>query len=258
MTVWVSDNKGSVRKWANIHLESPGRKTMPAIKCPIDGCEYTTDDVEATIAAALLNCHPSKHALSRNQTWKTFDEKFHWIQVHEEGKRAQSHLNTSSISAHKSIYQQAKKRSYLSQQSERPMDQRDNCHPQPRTSPASRSGCPGCGSQSHGWGTLLPRKENCPHWLTVCRNCVMNFVLYHYCNLILVIWSAYIGRAVWYFRDLCVCIPSAGSVATGRLGLFTLTAAIFERPSPPLREQSSMIKLWLNHIITRLTPCLKV
>ena len=51
------------------------------------------------------------------------------------------------------------------------MGQRDNRHPQPRTSPASRSGCPGCGSQSHGRGTLLPCKENCPHWLTVCRKC---------------------------------------------------------------------------------------
>ena len=51
------------------------------------------------------------------------------------------------------------------------MDQRDNRHPQPRTSPASRSGCPGCGSQSHGRGTLLPRKENCPHWLTLCQKC---------------------------------------------------------------------------------------
>ena len=58
-TAWVSDNTG---KWANIYLERPGRKTMPAIKCPIDGCEYTNDDVEATIAAALLNCHASKHA----------------------------------------------------------------------------------------------------------------------------------------------------------------------------------------------------
>ena len=315
---------------------------MPAIKCPIDGCEYTTDDVEATIAAALLNCHASKHAppvaplathqyrpsvrkperpkidiessesqwaffldewdtykhragisgpdttlelratcsttlrrslfdfmgkdtlgsadkesllnhikniavkgkntavhrqefygmaqvaeqpiqafvgqlrskavqydfttkctssrcsqnvsysdamvsdqmivglynkvcqadvLARNQTLKTFDEKFHWIQAHEEGKGVQSHLNTSSISAHKSTYQQAKKRSYLPQQSGRPMDQRDNRHPQTRTSPASRSGCPGCGSQSHGRGTLLPRKENYPHWLTACRKC---------------------------------------------------------------------------------------
>ena len=60
-TAWVSDNTGNVCKWANIYLERPGRKTMPATKCPIDGCEYTTDDVEATIAAALLNCHASKH-----------------------------------------------------------------------------------------------------------------------------------------------------------------------------------------------------
>ena len=341
-TAWVSDNTGNVCKWANIYLERPGRKTMPAIKCPIDGCEYTTDDVEATIAAALLNSHASKHVppvaplathqyrpsvrkperpqidiessesqwaffldewdtykrragisgpdttlelhatcsttlhhslfdfmgkdmlgsadeegllnhiknisvkgknnavhrqefygmaqraeqpiqafvgqlrskaaqcdfttkctssrcsqnvsysdamvsdqmivglydkdcqadvLARNQTLKTFNEKFHWIQAHEEGKRTQSHLNTSSILAHKSTYQQAKKRSYLPQQSGRPMDQHDNRHPQTRTSPASRSRYPGCGSQSHGLGTLLPRKENCPHWLTVCRKC---------------------------------------------------------------------------------------
>ena len=108
------------------------------------------------------------------------------------------------------------------------------------------------GHRGTGWGQL---EVDGYRWS---QGVVMNFVLYHYCNLILVIWSAYIGRAVWYFRDLHVCVPCVGSVATGRLGLFTLTAAIFERPSPPLREQSSMIKLWLNHIIAGLTPCLKV
>ena len=109
--------------------------------------------------------------LARNQTLKTFDEKFHLIQAHEEDKRAQSHLNTSSILTHKSTYQQAKKRSYLPQKSGKLVDQRDKRHPQPKASPASRSGCSGCGSQSQGWGTLLPRNENCPHWLTVHRKC---------------------------------------------------------------------------------------
>ena len=35
---------------------------MPAIECPIPGCRYDTGDVEAVLAAALLNLHATTHA----------------------------------------------------------------------------------------------------------------------------------------------------------------------------------------------------
>ena len=34
---------------------------MPVIKCPIDGCDYSTPDLEAVIGAALLNAHTTTH-----------------------------------------------------------------------------------------------------------------------------------------------------------------------------------------------------
>ena len=34
---------------------------MPAIACPINGCEYLTDDVDAAVAAALLLVHNNVH-----------------------------------------------------------------------------------------------------------------------------------------------------------------------------------------------------
>ena len=34
---------------------------MPTIRCPIPGCEYNTEDVEAVLAAALLNIHATSH-----------------------------------------------------------------------------------------------------------------------------------------------------------------------------------------------------
>ena len=150
-------------------------------KCTCSGCvlssgcsqnaSYSDAMVSDQIIVGSYDKDCLADVLARNQTLKTFDEKFHLIQAHEEDKRAQSHLNTSSILTHKSTYQQAKKRSYLPQKSGKLVDQRDKRHPQPKTSPASRSGCSGCGSQSQGWGTLLPRNENCPHWLTVHRKC---------------------------------------------------------------------------------------
>ena len=102
-------------------------------KCTSSGCSQNVSYSEAMVSDQMIvglydkDCQAD--VLARNQTLKTFNEKFHWIQVHEEGKR------TSSISAHKSTYQQAKKRSYLPQQSGRPMDQHDNRHPKTRTSP---------------------------------------------------------------------------------------------------------------------------
>jgi len=34
---------------------------MPVIACPIDGCAYTIEDVEAVVAAALLTVHNNVH-----------------------------------------------------------------------------------------------------------------------------------------------------------------------------------------------------
>ena len=34
---------------------------MPAIRCPIDGCEYETPDVEAVVTAALITTHATVH-----------------------------------------------------------------------------------------------------------------------------------------------------------------------------------------------------
>ena len=34
---------------------------MPVIACPINGCAYVTDDVDAAIAAALLTVHNNVH-----------------------------------------------------------------------------------------------------------------------------------------------------------------------------------------------------
>ena len=39
---------------------------MPVIQCPIEGCNYATTDVEASIAVALLTIHNNVHVVSNN------------------------------------------------------------------------------------------------------------------------------------------------------------------------------------------------
>ena len=39
---------------------------MPVIECPINGCDYATTDVEASVAVALLNIHNNVHVASNN------------------------------------------------------------------------------------------------------------------------------------------------------------------------------------------------
>ena len=34
---------------------------MPVIRCPIEGCDYSTPNLEAVIGAALLNAHTTTH-----------------------------------------------------------------------------------------------------------------------------------------------------------------------------------------------------
>lgn len=38
---------------------------MPVIRCPVDGCEYSTPNQEAVIGAALLNAHATTHQAQR-------------------------------------------------------------------------------------------------------------------------------------------------------------------------------------------------
>ena len=35
---------------------------MPVVTCPFQGCNYTTDDVDATVIVALLDIHKLSHA----------------------------------------------------------------------------------------------------------------------------------------------------------------------------------------------------
>ena len=40
--------------------------TMPVIACPLPGCNYSSDDSEAGVAAALLNLHAHLHSGTTN------------------------------------------------------------------------------------------------------------------------------------------------------------------------------------------------
>ena len=35
---------------------------MPVVRCPIEGCEYDTPDVDPVLAAALITTHATVHA----------------------------------------------------------------------------------------------------------------------------------------------------------------------------------------------------
>ena len=41
---------------------------MPVVKCPVQGCDYATEDVESTVLVTLLQLHQVNHA--RQQTLK--------------------------------------------------------------------------------------------------------------------------------------------------------------------------------------------
>ena len=42
--------------------EDPQKVKMPVIQCPITDCPFATEDVEAVIAASLLNLHATEHS----------------------------------------------------------------------------------------------------------------------------------------------------------------------------------------------------
>ena len=47
---------------------------MPSVKCPFQGCDYVTDDVEATIVVALLEAHTTAHKVGQGTTKNTTSE----------------------------------------------------------------------------------------------------------------------------------------------------------------------------------------
>ena len=48
---------------------------MPAIQCPIEGCEYKTPNVEPVIAAALITAHATSHRTPSGPTQTARAEK---------------------------------------------------------------------------------------------------------------------------------------------------------------------------------------
>ncbi|OWF53349.1 hypothetical protein KP79_PYT25481 [Mizuhopecten yessoensis] len=43
---------------------------MPAVACPITDCDYVTDDLDATIVAALITAHSAVHIPKREHAAK--------------------------------------------------------------------------------------------------------------------------------------------------------------------------------------------
>ena len=58
---------------------------MPSVNCPIDGCTYSTPDVDAAIIAALINAHATTHAQPTSATAATHTEKVKRPQVTSAG-----------------------------------------------------------------------------------------------------------------------------------------------------------------------------
>lgn len=48
---------------------------MPAVRCPIEGCEYSTPDVDPVIAAALITTHATSHQAPSRVTQAAMVEK---------------------------------------------------------------------------------------------------------------------------------------------------------------------------------------
>ena len=48
---------------------------MPSIRCPIEGCEYQTPEVEAVLAAALMTVHVTSHKQPDSNTSAARAEK---------------------------------------------------------------------------------------------------------------------------------------------------------------------------------------
>ena len=96
---------------------------MPSINCPIEECPYSTDDVEAAVAAVLLTIHNNVHlsaprsseAATRQraakidrpkisagfpeETWNTFNTRWAMFKRSTGLAGAESRSNTYSIAA---------------------------------------------------------------------------------------------------------------------------------------------------------------
>ncbi len=48
-------NPGESRADRSTPIEEHHREVMPVIKCPVDGCDYSTPDQEEVIGAALAS-----------------------------------------------------------------------------------------------------------------------------------------------------------------------------------------------------------
>ena len=149
------------------------RTTCSNTSCKAD-ISYSDSMVTDQMIVGLYDKDCQGDVLAKDITLKSFQEKFDLIQAHEEGKRAQNLLNTSSVAAHKSAYQRSKR--FMEPTDSRPLTgtpRREPRRPEagPRRETQHPAGCSGCGSTAHGRGTTLPRSGNCLHWSTICRNC---------------------------------------------------------------------------------------
>ena len=55
---------------------------MPVVNCPLDNCAYATPDVDAVVAASLLNLHNNVYKNANASSFKTktlkeFSKKYH-------------------------------------------------------------------------------------------------------------------------------------------------------------------------------------
>ena len=141
------------------------RTTCSNTSCKAD-MSYSDSMVTDQMIVGLYDKDCQGDVLAKDITLKSFKEKFDLIQAHEEGKRAQNLLNTSSVAAHKSAYQRSKR--FVEPTDSRPLTgapKREPRRPEagPRRETQHPAGCSGCGSTAHGRGTTLPRSGNCPH-----------------------------------------------------------------------------------------------
>ena len=167
-------------------------------KCPNPTCNKNVSYSDAMVTDQMIVGVYGKDSqgevLAKDASLPSFTEKFDLLQALGEGKRTQTHLNTSAISAHKSAYQLDKK---LNQQkhhqvppdsNQQPVMQqsagqgRQRSNPQCARNTKQPQGCSGCGSTEHGRGTSVPRDGNCPHWDTTCTNCGKKGHVHHVCR----------------------------------------------------------------------------
>ena len=58
---------------------------MPVVKCPIEGCEYETPDVDVVIAAALITTHATSNQTPSQPTQTARVEKVKRLSISSAG-----------------------------------------------------------------------------------------------------------------------------------------------------------------------------